>query len=137
MTGRVREDEQGPAGGLPAWPFRLALLAAVCAASYFAFTPVVYEGVDRVWDKLQHFAAFYVLALLLDFSLPGTRFGARKFLLVLAYGAAIEAVQYFLPYRDASWRDLFADAIGAAAYVLSVPLLARVPPLSARWRAVR
>lgn len=123
--------------GMPAWPFRFALLAAACAITYLALAPVALGGIDQVWDKLKHAAAFYALALLLDFSTPQTRFGARKFLLLMVYGAAIEAVQHFLPHRDASWPDLLADAIGVAAYMLSAPLLARVPLLGRRWQGVR
>lgn len=135
MNGYGRDDAPLSADGVPVWLFRGALLAAVCVIAYLAFMPPVQiDAAVRVWDKLNHAAAFYVLALLLDFSLPRTRFDVTKGLALLAYGVAIEAVQYFIPYRDASLGDLFADAIGVCAYLFSVPLLVRVPLLSRRWR---
>lgn len=119
---------------MPAWPFQLALILAFSAITYLAFVELPQEGPDLGWDKLNHAVAFYVLALLVDFSTPRVRFGAAKLLALMAYGVGIEAVQHFLPYREASWEDLLADAVGVLAYLLSVPLLARLPLLRARWR---
>ncbi len=134
MNGYGRGGVPPSADGIPVALFRGALLLAVCLIGYLAFTPVVHSGAVQVWDKLNHAAAFYVLALLLDFSQPRMRFGAAKGLALLAYGVTIEAVQYFLPYREASVGDLLADAIGVFAYLCSIPLLARIPLLSRRWR---
>lgn len=119
---------------MPSWPFRVALVLAFAAITYLALQQFPEEGPGLGWDKFNHAAAFYVLALLVDFSTPSIRFGAAKLAVLIAYGAGIETMQYFLPYREASWADLFADAVGVFAYLLSVPLLARLPLLRARWR---
>jgi VanZ family protein len=134
MNGYRGEGAQLAADGIPGWPFRWLLLAAICAISWLAFTPPAHGVAVQGWDKLNHAAAFYVLALLLDFSSPRTRCGVGKVLVLLAYGVAIEAVQYFIPAREASLNDLFADAVGVLAYVCSIPLLARIPPLDRHWR---
>lgn len=123
--------------GLAIRLFRLALLAAVLGTAYFAFTPVAHAGVDQVWDKLKHTGAFFILALLLDRSVHGSRFGAKQVLVLIGWGGVIEIVQYFLPYREASLADLFADAIGVFAYMLAAALSARIPCLKGRSQDAR
>jgi VanZ family protein len=114
--------------------FRATLAAAVLVTGYLAVTPVAIHELEVVSDKLQHAAAFYVLAFLLDFALPRSRFGWRKAAAVLGYGALIEIVQYFLPWRDSSVLDFLADCAGVALYLASAPLLARLPVLRGRGR---
>jgi VanZ family protein len=84
-------------------------------------------------DKATHLAAFFVLALLTDFSFPASRFTLWKITGLLLYGGLIETIQYHLPYRTFSLMDLAADGLGIAAYGLSVPLLRRLPILKNRW----
>ncbi|MDR2878045.1 MAG: VanZ family protein [Chromatiales bacterium] len=127
-----KADAQSSA--IPAWLFRVALVFACIAISYLAFTQFPENGPDLGWDKFNHAAAFYVLAFLVDFSIPRTRFGLAKFGMLIAYGICIEVVQYLLPYRESSFEDLFADMVGILAYLLSTPILARLPLLRARWR---
>jgi VanZ family protein len=112
--------------------FRATLVVAVFAIGYLAFTPVTVHELKAVSDKLQHAAAFYTLAFLLDFALPRGRFGWRKAAAVLGYGALIEIVQHFLPWRDSSILDFLADGVGVGLYVASLPLLARLPALRGR-----
>lgn len=102
--------------GLALWAVRAAFVMAMAGTAWFAFTPVTVPGVERVWDKLQHVAAFFVLAWLLDLSLQG-RARTLQAGALIAWGAAIEAVQHTLPYRHASMADLFADVVGVAAYL--------------------
>jgi VanZ family protein len=84
-------------------------------------------------DKATHLAAFFILALLTDFSFPASRFTLLKITGLLLYGGLIETIQYHLPYRTFSLMDLAADGLGIAAYGLSVPLLRRLPILKNRW----
>jgi VanZ family protein len=81
---------------------------------YFAFSPKGDPLPDFLFaDKLKHAAAFTVLGVLLW---GGYRPGAAAlFRWMLAVGIFIEAVQYFLPYRDASGWDLLADCAGILA----------------------
>lgn len=72
-------------------------------------------------DKVLHFLAYGVLALLWIRALGGGRMIAtpRQALLVFAivtlYGLSDELHQSFVPGRDASGWDVLADALGAAA----------------------
>ncbi|HEX9627044.1 MAG TPA: VanZ family protein [Acidiferrobacterales bacterium] len=113
--------------------FRLALAAAVIVITVLATMRIEHPVVSGLGDKFHHLAAFYVLALLVDFSAPNSRYGLAKAAPLLAYGLLIEVVQYFLPHRTFSLFDLAADAAGLALYGLSLPLLRRVPVLRRRW----
>ncbi len=79
------------------------------------------SGLDlpvQVWDKLKHAAAFFVLSALLVPAFP--RFTlAKRCVAALAFGALIELVQYFLPYRSASGLDLLADGVGILAFEIA------------------
>jgi len=108
---------------------RFFLLAAVAVITWLAVTDRPYPLVGSLPDKLNHFAAFAVLALLADYAFPASRFGAAKILALAGYGVAIEAVQTLLPHRQGSLLDLVADAAGIGFYALCVPLLLRIPAL--------
>ena len=113
--------------------FRTALLTAVTIIMYLATTRLdlpVGVGLD---DKVNHILAFYILALLMDFSFPERRFDFSKAATLLGYGLLIECVQYFLPYRTFSLLDLAADAMGLLAYMLFLPALKYIPWLRWRW----
>ena len=76
---------------------------------------VIPEGPDLPinGDKVVHFGAYAVMALL---GLPlTTQWSARggMFLFILAIGAGIELVQTLLPYRMGSVWDMAANAAGA------------------------
>jgi VanZ family protein len=111
------------------------LTTALVVTTYLSTTSRQIPVVADVNDKLNHVLAFYVLGLLADFSWPGTAFYARKAFLLLGYGAVIEIIQYFLPYRSFSLFDLGADAFGLILYAVSVPLLKYIYPLNKRFRA--
>lgn len=113
--------------------FRLALAAALVVITYLATTQLDYPAIGNINDKVSHILAFYVLALLGDFSFPEHKFDPGKILLLLAYGLFIEIIQYFLPYRTFSLLDLLADAIGLVLYSLSIPVLRGTPLLRRRW----
>ena len=84
--------------------------------------------------SVPYIVAFYVLALLLDFSFPEGRFDLSKAATLLGYGFLIESVQYLLPYRTFSLFDLSADAVGLLVYTFSLPALKYIPWLRWRWR---
>jgi len=62
-------------------------------------------------DKLNHFLAFFVLAVFYRIAFKGGYWG--NFFLAVIYGAFIEFVQSFLPYRSAEYADFVADVFGA------------------------
>ena len=115
--------------------FRVVLTVALTAVTHLAFTPQQYPVLKDLSDKANHIFAFYVLALLVDFSFPKDRFGYSKVFALLSYGLLIEVIQNFLPNRTSSLLDLLADGVGIASYGLSLPVLRRVPLFRRRWAA--
>jgi VanZ family protein len=72
------------------------------------------------WDKLQHFAAFTVLAAAVGIWISPAFWKRRPALSLLlaalvgsAYGAVDEFHQYFVPGRECSFWDWLADTFGA------------------------
>ena len=103
--------------------FRISLAAAASGILILATTPLEYPMVSGINDKLNHIFAFFVLALLSDFSFPDKKFFLSIFLPVMGYGMTIELIQHFLPYRMFSLFDVAADAIGIVLYKISFPFL--------------
>ncbi|MBI4421641.1 MAG: VanZ family protein [Gemmatimonadetes bacterium] len=112
---------------------RLSLAACLVIISYLAVVPTEPPVVGALGDKATHALAFLALSLTGDFSFPDRPFRA-KVVVLLAYGAAIEVVQYFLPNRYPEVADLGADGLGLLAYAAALPLLRRIPLLSWRWK---
>jgi len=106
---------------------------ALIAISHLAFTPQQYPVLKDISDKANHIFAFYVLALLVDFSFPKDNLGFTKVFALLGYGVLIEGIQNFLPHRTTSLLDLLADGAGIAGYRFSLPILRHVPLFRRRW----
>ena len=78
-------------------------------------------GIVTFSDILNHFAAFFTLTLIYRIAyLPHTL--KRQVLSLLTFGALIECVQYFLPTRSASAKDLAIDAFAVATALLFLHL---------------
>jgi VanZ family protein len=108
---------------------RVGLVAAVLAITWLAFTPQP-DPPGLGWDKLNHVAAFLVLAMLAQLGWPGRAALPWRVGLLLGYGLGIELVQGLLAYREGSALDFAADVVGIALWlVLARALL--------RWRAAR
>lgn len=113
----------------PGWPpgrrqLRRAFWLAAGAVGVLAFAPPAGPPGPAGLDKLQHAAAFAVLAALAGGAWP-QRPATLRWGLLLAYGLLIEAVQAFLPYRDFSLFDLAADGAGIFVYAAGARILAR------------
>ena len=67
---------------------------------------------DTGWDKSNHLLAFALLGVLGRVAYRGRAVAVLVGL--LAYGAAIEVLQSFVPTRQAEWADLLADGLGLA-----------------------
>lgn len=117
--------------------YRALLLLWLAAVTYLALTGDQYPLVSQINDKVAHGVTFYLLALLLDFSFPGTRFNGAKVAFLLGYGALLEAAQLATPSRDPSFYDFLADAAGIASYAVTIPLTKRIPVLARRWESGR
>lgn len=98
--------------------FFLSLLSI----EFLATTTLEIKAVHSLWDKANHFIAFFVLYTLLYFS----HFALKRVTtvaLLLLFGIQIEIVQYFIPLREFSLLDVFADSVGIAiGFVLSAGL---------------
>lgn len=103
------------------------LIVALLLITFLATTPLDYPMREDVNDKVQHLAAFFVLAFLTDFAFPMRPWHWHKAVPLIGYGLGLEIVQYFIPSRFFSLADLGADAIGLFFYTLSLPLLRRLP----------
>ena len=96
---------------------KVIFVLSVIFASFLFLKQGGHSGVNfQHADKVGHFVIFFSLALLLDLSF---NLSINKSLIVLsAYGVIIEVMQSFLPYRDASAGDIFADILGVVVYLL-------------------
>ena len=80
------------------------------------------------WDKILHASSYFVFSVLLVRATHGgfapPRLGPSAFAMGLAmgHGVAIEIVQAFVPWREASIGDAVADAVGALAGLIVVAL---------------
>jgi VanZ family protein len=100
---------------------RIALLFTSLAVMHLATTDKDYSLLNSTAGNVNHIIAFYVLALLTDFSFPHRQVLVGKSTALLAYGLSIEVIQSFLPYRDSSMVDLLSD--GAGIFLYWIPAL--------------
>ncbi|MGI9304165.1 MAG: VanZ family protein [Gammaproteobacteria bacterium] len=114
--------------------FRAALCVTLLVITFLAITPQPQQYGLHIGDKLNHWFAFYVLALLADFSFPKDGLAASKIALLLTYGLALETIQHNLPNREFSSLDFVANLAGVLTYYASVPLLKQLPMSRYRWR---
>ena len=100
---------------------RLLLALALLIVTYLALTPAPLPLQEEINDKLGHLLAFWLLAALAHAGWARRDFDTRLWLPLLAYGLAIECIQYFIPNRFFSWLDLLADGAGLLLYALLLP----------------
>ncbi|MCZ4315471.1 VanZ family protein [Comamonadaceae bacterium G21597-S1] len=95
---------------IPLRAWRLALAGALVVVTMLSLLPLGPDAPSTGWDKTDHLLGFGLLAILACQSWPRRNLTALAGLLV--YGALIEVLQSFTPYRFAEWNDLLADAMG-------------------------
>jgi VanZ family protein len=100
-----------------AWLFWPAALVVV----WGELTPHPPSAAALMWDKAEHFIAYFGLTLLASLAWGLRRSLAWVFATVVALGGALEIIQSFVG-RDAEWGDFFANDLGAVAG-LSVAVL--------------
>lgn len=87
-------------------------------------------GFHQVNDKVNHFAAFFVLSMLAHRSWPEKIFGWWAALPLLFYGLFIEICQHYIPSREFSLFDILADAAGIAAFALILTFIFQIREIS-------
>ena len=108
--------------------FRVAFVLALSLTTYLALIDIAElpEITRNVWDKLQHASAFFVLSFLLYGSVSRTQLFSRshttQIIFLLGYGIMIEWLQSYTPHREASAKDVLADAVGIFCFSLLVYL---------------
>jgi VanZ family protein len=79
----------------------------------------------QVWDKLEHFGAYFLLAAAIDLTFINENSSWRAILIVwltcVAYGAFDELTQPMFG-RDCEFNDWFADSLGSGISVLLLTL---------------
>jgi VanZ family protein len=96
----------------PEWRHRLFVAYAVAMVLVFVI-PTPNTGIEvRAIDKAVHFLLFFGFALM--FYLDRHAGPGRIFLLSAGFAAAIELVQWVLPFREVELADFIAGAAGAA-----------------------
>jgi VanZ family protein len=98
-----------------AWVNKLAFYGALMMACMLAFIPadnVIHTSMN---DKALHAIAFFIFAFLAQLAHPQTRYIVLIVGLAI-FGAGIEVVQSYLPYRSFELKDWFADMLGCLAY---------------------
>jgi len=108
---------------------RTSLVIAIIAITFLATSPAPPVSFS-LWDKLNHFIAFFTLALLADYSFPKTGWRKPEFLYLFIYGVSLEIMQWFTKYRFLDYADVIANGIGLVSYIAIRPVLAYVAILN-------
>ena len=95
------------AGAWLFWP-------ALAVVAWGELTPHPPKAAALLWDKAEHFIAYFGLTLLASLAWGLRRSLIWVFLGLVALGGAMEIIQSFVG-RDAEWDDFFANSLGALA----------------------
>lgn len=116
--------------------FRLPAVAYMAFIFYMSSGPVKSDTLHRVPDYVLHACGYALLYMLLHLAChEGLRLRAGRgsywlpLLVTVLYGMSDEYHQSFVPSRDASFRDLLADAAGGLAGVVILRALMPVDRL--------
>lgn len=101
---------------VPIRAYQLIFIVSLIAILVLALQPPGDDPGLMINDKLAHGITFFALAVLMDRAFPGRPVVLVRFGVLLAYGALLEGLQSTTTYRDASWLDLLADAVGLLIY---------------------
>jgi len=99
----------------------LLLWPAIAVIAWGELSPANEIPDLNIWDKAEHFTAYFGLALMGVLGWSGRR-TPLIFLAVVALGGTLEILQAFVG-RDAEWGDMLANTLGATAGTLLALLL--------------
>jgi VanZ family protein len=88
--------------------------AIMLSATVVSVIPIKTPEGYSVNDKLLHAAGIAFLCMATDITYR--MHYARTASLMFSYGAMIEIIQYFIPYRSFSLYDMLANGVGIAIY---------------------
>ena len=98
--------------------FRVYFFVCLLAIEFLATTTLHIEVVESIWDKANHFIAFFTLYVLLNFAYRDLGL-LPKIVLLVVFGLQIEIVQSFIDGRYFSLLDVVADSVGILLGVLA------------------
>ena len=102
--------------------YKVLLFICFISIEFLSTTTLEIEIVESIWDKANHFIAFFVLYILLSLSYKKLSIKI-KVLLLTVYGLHIEIIQSFIDGRHFSLLDVVADIIGIAIGVVLYKLV--------------
>ena len=107
--------------------FRIIFFISIIVIEFLATTTTVHiEIIENIWDKANHFIAFFTLYILISFGF--LKFSViKKVILLLSFGIQIEVVQHFIEGRFFSTLDVLADLIGLCIGVVTMQILIKKP----------
>ena len=88
--------------------WRILFCFTLALVSYGLFSEPGSESIFKIPDYLLHFFAFFLLTFFLS---KASNFFIAS-ILIGFYALITEIIQFFLPYRDATFFDLFFDYLG-------------------------
>lgn len=95
--------------------FRLAFFSGVVLVIFLSLLPAEFVSVELLpWDKMNHAAAYAVLALVGGLSMRGGRPLLLVAVALLILGGGLEVAQAAVPNRTPSPYDALANAVGIA-----------------------
>jgi VanZ family protein len=107
----------------PEWRHRLFVTYLVAIVLVF-LTPTPDTGIESTYiDKVVHFGLFFGFALF--FHVDRAASPGRTFLVSTMFAAAVELVQWFLPFREVELGDFVSGAAGASVGTVIVLLVER------------
>lgn len=107
------------AGAWLFWP-------AVAVVVWGELTPQPPAAAALLWDKAEHFLAYFGLTLLASLAWGLRRSLVWVFLAMVALGGALEIIQAFVG-RDAEWGDFFANDLGALVGLTMAVVYLKIP----------
>lgn len=105
--------------------FTICFFICLISIEFLATTNQEFQPIQNSWDKANHFIAFLTLYVILSFGYAKLK-TQTKVLILLAFGIQIEIVQAFLPYRESSLLDIFADEVGIFSGIFVVALFHKI-----------
>jgi VanZ family protein len=105
-----------------AWLFWPALVVVV----WGELTPHPPQAAALLWDKAEHFIAYFGLTLLASLGWGLRRSLALVFAAMVALGGALEIIQSFVG-RDAEWGDFLANDLGALTGLIAAVVYLAIP----------